>query len=436
MEKLFQEFEATALDQWLKQITADLKGKPIDQLNFKPEFDLQFRSYYHRSEAPEGHFSTGKQANSWKNRRFFENPSNKVILKNLNEGIDCLGLTYTDQNSFETQTKDVQFEFIDADLKFSNTEAATTFKGVTSIRLNFDVIGLGLKAGNWDYDLNDFHSFYEAQKDHQCIWVSGSIYGEAGASCTQELALTANHANEYIQLLTDKGVSLEEINRNLVIELSVTEDYFVNIAKFKLIRYMIGLVFSAYNPNYQLKPFTVYAKTSRRFMARNDHNNNLLRQTTMAMSAIIGGCDVITVQSIASDELQQRMAKNIPLILKEESYLDKVADASEGSYYMEMLCNELLEKAWQLFKEVEKMGGFIAAAGKNYIQEQISINQKAMLNAVNEGKKTFLGVNKYPSGLEEWIDVSVKTEDTKSTFTPLNTYQIEPGFKKELHEQS
>ncbi|MEX1002638.1 MAG: methylmalonyl-CoA mutase family protein [Crocinitomicaceae bacterium] len=438
MEKLFKAFDAVGMEEWVDKIYADLKGKSPEILVSQPERELKMKAFYHREEASDRGFSTGKSANSWKNRRYYQKGSkNKDILNDLNEGIDCIGIEFTNQEAFNHLTEGVLFEHVESDVHFSTAEAATTFTGHPRNRLNFDIFALGLINGKWHYKLSDFLSFFDKQSEHQCIWVSGDLYGTAGASTVQELAFACNHLNEYIQLLTDKGVTLEEINQKIVVELSVNEDYFVNIAKLKVFRKLVSLIFSAYDPNYSAAPITLYVKTSQRFLAQNDKNNNLLRQTTQAMSAVIGGCDVLNIQTLPdSSPLYQRMAKNISLLLKEESYLDKVADVAEGAYFMDQLCAEIESKSWDLFKNVEKMGGLIEAVNVNYIQNEIAANQAYLLEQVTSGEKTFLGVNKYPSSLEKWKTVDPSTKALTADFKALQVFRVEEHYKTSQHEQS
>ena len=119
------------------------------------------------------------------------------------------------------------------------------------------------------------------------------------------------------------------------------------------------------------------------------------------MSAVIGGCDALTVHpyntiSGDSSEFAARIARNVPLLLKEESYLDKVADPSAGSYYVENLTYQLVESAWALFMDVEKYGGFEKAAATGFVQEEIERSYQAKVDAVRNGK-IVVGVNKYRS---------------------------------------
>ncbi|MEZ4923752.1 MAG: methylmalonyl-CoA mutase family protein [Crocinitomicaceae bacterium] len=441
MEKLFQEFDKASIDQWLEQIHADLKGKSDQILVSEPEKDIRIKAFYHNDEAPYGTHPIGRSTTGWINRKFYNDVTNKLILNDLNEGINGLSLQYTNQVSFDELTKGVQFEHIQADVSFEDALAASAFIGPSSIILNLDLIALGLKSGEWKHEAGDYLKFFNYQDKNKTVWISGSIYGEAGASTVQELAFTLNHLNEHIQLLVDNGKSLAEINEKICIELSITDDFFMNIAKFKLIRQLVPLVFEAYDPTYEVKEFLVFGKTSQRYLTLNDSNNNLLRQTTEAMSAIIGGCNSITVQPLSTgdydkDEIYKRMAKNIPLILQEESHLDKVSDAAEGSYYVEHLCAQVENRAWELFKSIEKQGGLMAAIEKNIVQDQIAENRNYLIEAMNNKTKTVLGVNKYPSTLENWKEITNPETRSGSQFKPLGVFRIEDFFKKEVHEQS
>jgi methylmalonyl-CoA mutase len=441
MEKLFENFSPVDMDAWVEKILADLKGKSQDILVSEPEKDIRIKAFYHNQEVPSANYPIGRDSVGWLNRKCYPQATNKLILDDLNEGIDSLGLVFTDQAAFDSLIKDVQFEHISADITFNDSLSACAFIGPKSVRLNLDVLSQGLKCGQWEHIPGDFLKFFNFHSDNPTIWIGGSIYGEAGASSVQELAFSCNHMNEYIQLLHDNGVSLADINKKITVELSVNDDFFMNVAKFKVIRKIVELIFKAYDPDYKMSPIHVIGKTSQRYLTINDSNNNLLRQTTQSMSALIGGCDEITVKARRSDdwekdEIYQRMAKNIPLILKDEAYLDKVSDAAEGSYYVEQLCAQIELQAWNLFKEVEKMGGLIEAVEKDFIQNEIATNRTYLIEEMNKGDKTVLGINKYPSTLEDWTDIEAPVEKVGFTFKPLSLFRMEDHFKKEVHEQS
>ena len=437
MEKLFNEFKPVSKAEWVKKILADLKGKSEDILHYQAEMDLGFQSTYHLEDQLESSFLINKPSNEWKNRMVYGATNNAQILKDLNEGVDALSFRFENQENFEKITASVQFQFVNADVRFDDLKTAHSFKGDQNLFLNCDIFSMGLAQGEWKNKPSEFVDYYRSTKAHKNVWVNGSSLGDAGATTIQELAFTCNLLNEYVQVLVDASETPNSIREHMVIELSVTEDYFVNIAKFKVIRQLVDLVFSAYDDSLEPYLIPIYATTSSRFLAENDANNNLLRQTTQCMSALIGGADVITVKQFDGDnaEISQRMSKNIPLVLREEVYLDKVVDASEGSYFVQNLCNDMLTKSWELFKQVETLGGFCAAVEQNFIQNEIEKNRDYLINQVNQGKKTFLGINKYQSTLESWKEVSEQPKFAGTSFKSLQAFKVEAHFKKALHEQ-
>lgn len=432
MEKLFDEFDAVNLEDWLAKITKDLKGKPIESLDSNPEMDIQIKAYHHKENASPMRQTYTRKNNDWKIRKAYTSEPNKRLLADLNEGITAVGLLHTPL--LKEQTASVLFEHINSDISLVDPLTDYSVFHESAI-LNFDILGRSVLSGKWIHSLDTFVDFYSATKQQQNIWVSGSLYGDTGATSIQELAICASHLNEYIQCLVDKGENLERINQNICIELSVTDNFFVNISKMRAIRGIVKGIFEAYDSDHKHHEITLYAKTSCRFLAENDANNNLLRETTQAMSAVLGGCDVLTVQSLISNdagtnELNRRMAKNIQLVLKEESYLDKVVDPGQGSYFIESLTNQLLEKGWEQFKLIENKGGFLSAIESEHIQKIIAENKAHLTEQLNTNEKTFLGVNKFHSSLEDWNDPKPILASNKGDFEALTPFRLESFYKQ------
>jgi methylmalonyl-CoA mutase len=153
------------------------------------------------------------------------------------------------------------------------------------------------------------------------------------------------------------------------------------------------------------------------------------------MSAVIGGCHSLTITNRTTgnekiDKRFDRLARNIQLILKEESYLDKVIDPAAGSYFLEHLSAELVTKSWDLFLATENEGGLMTGLASNLIQDQIESNRSALIRSLNNGDKTFLGVNKHPNGTDEWIK-------PKAAVTKINDFKALEAFYLEnyLHEK-
>ncbi|MFW5707845.1 MAG: methylmalonyl-CoA mutase family protein, partial [Bacteroidota bacterium] len=134
-----------------------------------------------------------------------------------------------------------------------------------------------------------------------------------------------------------------------------------------------------------------------------------LRTTTEAMSAAIAGVDSLTIEPFDStykkaDEFSSRIARNQQIVLKHESYFNKVVDPAAGSYYIDTITDQIADAAWKLFVEVEKMGGFIKAAETGFIKEQIEKTCQKRDMDIAMRKQVFVGVNQYPNLQEKMLD--------------------------------
>jgi len=434
MKKLFDQFDSVDFVSWKEKITTDLKGKPIDVLASNPEMDIEIVAYHHAdNKAPSKNIGISNTSD-WKIRRTYsDNTKNDELLSDLNNGVDAIGLTYGE--NFLSQTKDILFDHILSDVYFKDLTQTIEATVPTDANINCDIFGRAAKRGRWPETRGNFSAFVKKFPKNKTIWIAASIYGDAGATSIQELAIALAQLNDYVQPMVDSGHTLEEIHSKIVIELSVNENYFVNIAKMRVMRLLVAGLFEAHSAGFKGDPISLYASTSVRHLAENDENNNLLRQTTQAMSAVIGGCDVVTIQAKESSDEEQnminkRMAKNIQLVLKEEAYLSVVKDPSEGSYYLNALTEQILTKAWGLFKDIEKEGGFCSALESNFIQNKIEENQAYMIAQMNDSKRTFLGINKHQSELEEWKEVEINDSTQQQTaFKPIKPFSLETHYK-------
>lgn len=229
------------------------------------------------------------------------------------------------------------------------------------------------------------------------ITVSSHVFHNAGATPTQELAfLLASLADQY-DYLTDAGLSIETLMAKTILSVSVGTSYFTEIAKLRALRVLAARFGQAYGlVSYQ--PF-VHVQTSTFYDATTTPYTNLLRATTESLAAVIGGCDALTTHRYDAvlgqqSEYSDRIARNISLLLKDESYLDKVADSSAGSYYVENLTHQLVEAAWTFFIDVEKRGGFVQAFAAGFVQDEIEQAYQNKVKTVQQGK-VLVGVTKF-----------------------------------------
>ncbi|MCL4169320.1 UNVERIFIED_CONTAM: hypothetical protein GTU68_003132 [Idotea baltica] len=143
----------------------------------------------------------------------------------------------------------------------------------------------------------------------------------------------------------------------------------------------------------------------------------MLRNTTEAMSAILGGCDGVLIKPHNSTfedvtDFSHRISLNVSNLLKDESYFDKVGDPAGGSYYLENLTEALLNKTLEIFKDIEGQGGFISSFDNNVIQNSIAEVRAKKESEIATRKKVFVGSNKYPNLLES---IPYKKEPEKAS---------------------
>ncbi len=230
------------------------------------------------------------------------------------------------------------------------------------------------------------------------ICISSHVFHNAGATATQELAFLLGNLTDQYDALTDAGLPVEELVNRTILSVSVGTSYFLEIAKLRALRVLWFRLMGQYKQASVPAPY-VHAQTSTFYDAKATPNTNLLRSTTEAMAAVIGGADVLTVHPFDAvlttpSAFSERIARNVSVLLKAESYLDKVADPSAGSYYIETLTHQLVEGAWALFLTVEQQGGVLTGLASGWIAEQIEQAWQAKVEAVRQGR-VLVGVTKF-----------------------------------------
>ena len=182
-------------------------------------------------------------------------------------------------------------------------------------------------------------------------------------------------------------------------------------------------------------PCEIIAQPSKRNMTLFDFNLNMLRSSTAAMAAIIGGANVVNNLPYdevfnPSNDFGNRIARNQLLILKHESYFDKLENPAKGTYFIEQLVNDLSENILEIFKDIEHLGGFIKCLETGYVQERILVSEQEEQKAFDEGSRILVGTNKYQNLSEVPIaDLLLKSINQTST-------SIRPILEKRLSEQN
>jgi methylmalonyl-CoA mutase len=230
----------------------------------------------------------------------------------------------------------------------------------------------------------------------------------AGGSEAQELAFALANAVAYFRALEAQGMTLDDARRLIFFRLAADQDQFLTIAKFRAIRRLWARVEQASG----IEPSRAFvtAETAWRMMTRRDPHGNIVRGTIAALAAALGGADAITVLPFSAalgipDAFARRIARNTQTILIEESNLHRVADAAAGSGAIEYLTEQLCDKAWGAFQEIERAGGSAKALESGLIQKAVAEIRARRETNVARRKDALIGTSDFPDLAEEPVAV-------------------------------
>ena len=436
---LFDEFDPVSSKQWKQKIQFDLKGADYnDTLIWKTNEDIAVKPFYHADEFKTPYSLSNTKAKAWKICQIIYVAdvvkSNKKAIDVLERGAESIKFIIPSENiSIEDLINNINADkiLLFFDLQFlSNGFVENLLKLVPRSVITLDIIGHLTRTGNWYKSLNDDFKNFESQTNKtSTISINAGLYQNAGANMVQQLAYTLSHANEYLNHLKPNTTS----NLEIVLNVSIGTHYFFEIAKLRALRILWKALSSEYEINTTCK---IIANPTKRNKTLFDYNTNMLRTTTECMSAILGGADVVC--NLAYDaiyhkdnEFGERIARNQLLILKHESYFDKVNNPADGAYYIESITNQLAEKALVLFKHIESSGGFLKQLKTGTIQRKIKESANREQKQFDDVEEILLGTNKFPNDQDK-----MKEDLELYPFMKTNTRKtlIEPIIEKRLAE--
>ncbi len=481
----FSEFAATDKKAWEKKIVSDLKVKAFEELNWKSPEGIEVSPVYTRDDLAALSYLDTTPGETPYNRGVKTKSNNWLIHQRfMAENMD-----ETNQNirtAIRSGVSEVEIE----------TTSAITDKDVENLllKINPEKVRLCFNTGNQPQELYSFLMNYfqksnydthkikgaiefdpfieylyetdpnkkdikkELQKASSLIQemnnnlpgfcllsIHGNILNNAGATIPQELGICLSMGSEFLFSLTETGQTADVISRHIQMILGIGSNYFMEIAKIRAARLLWSTLINTYNKDIPGNEKTfIRSVPSWWNKTKLDPWVNMLRYTTEALSAALGGAD--SVGQFPFNQLtkkpgnfSERIARNTQIILKKEAYFDKVADPAAGSYYIESLTDSIAEEAWTLFKEIENRGGFIHACKTGYIQEELKKRQSIRKKNIAARKEILVGTNHYsdineqypeeefPSANEEisWLNQRGATE-----FEDLRKVAESPGGNK------
>jgi len=406
-ESLFDDFNSVSSKQWKQQIQYELKGADYNEtLLWESPEGIKVKPFYHIDEF-EKPISIHSQTQSFRiTQDIFVHDLDKSIgraLETLNRGAESIRFTIENEIDVEKLLEKLPLEktAVYFHLSFLSIDFVKRIDVVAKNRsaqifVQIDPVGNLAKEGNWyknlDSDFDILNTISISCQNINFLSIDGSLYQNSGANIVQQIAYILAHTNEYFNRVAT-------ISKPIVLQVAVGTNYFFEIAKLRSLRLLFDLIAKEYDYDLGCHILAIPTKRNKTLY---DYNVNMLRTTTECMSAILGGADAVS--NLAYDalyhkdnEFGDRISRNQLLVLKHESYFDKVGNPADGSYYIENLTQQLSEKALALFKDIEANGGFITQLIEGTIQRKIQESASKEQELFDSGKEILLGTNKYPN---------------------------------------
>ncbi len=385
MQTIFDEFPPVSKEEWLQKIEKDLRGKPLSDLQWQLEDNINVDALYHPDDqVPATALSwNGRSENEWEIGEYIiedkTSEANKLALKGLQGGAQAL--LFRLKKDIDKEALAELLNGIELDLISTHFEQFYADKDpVKLLNLIFDHIkevekDPALIEGSIDFDpmldwvdppmdkMKECIVFcQENMPKFKILQVNGREYHGGNEYSSRELGYILAKGNEYLSYLSEQGLDPALVNSHMQFAISISTSFFVEIAKLRAFRLLWGNVLQAHGVDPTQIP-AVEVHLARETQVEDIHTN-MIRATTQAMSAVIGGADRLYVRpaNLVKKEAPMpftlRIARNAQHLLKLESYLNRVVDPSAGSYYIEALTDKLADEAWAKFQEIELSNEF------------------------------------------------------------------------------
>ncbi len=415
MNDLFSSFQASSKEEWIAILQKELKGESIDTLNkINRVEEIAFPSYFHREDLKNNFSDPGlapytrgiqSKNNDWTIATNFRigdlKETNKEITAALMSGTDHLVLeaTNTDPIDFHLLLNEVGLSFIH-----------TTFKAKTKEQVNQFLIFAKEAPILIEYADNDellktnLHAYLDKNPNLKLYHVDASLVQQAGGTSWQELSIALAEGHELLVKQMDRGVDCDTAAAAIHFTFGIGSKYFFELAKIRAFRTCWAQIVSAYAPKHMCSlAATITARTGFLNISLKDPYTNLLRQTTEAMSVVLGGIQHLNIQPYdwystnSNTAFTRRMATNISLLLKEESYLQIVLDPAGGSYALDSLTETIAERAWSSFQWIERNGTISNPEVRLTLATEIEEKAAMRVAEIKDKTEKRIGINIFPN---------------------------------------
>lgn len=489
-KRFFEEFELSSYSEWYDAAVAALKGAAFDKVMLTDTYEgIKLNPIYNKSDVEKINFlkqefpgffpfNRGTSASAYKGKTWeicqninypLSNDYNEALKYDLQSGqnsikinLDKACLLHEDFEAADLNGKDL----CAADLEDFNNAineidlniipihidaglgAFPAFTALMSVlennhqpnkltgSLSFDFITEfaeeGVIPSNIERYVNEMFQIVKYSNKHtpefKTIGIDAAKWHNAGANAVQEAAIALASAVFYVRLMINKGLTINEIAPNINFNFAIGTNFFMEIAKFRSVRIIWSIIVKEFGGNDESQKIFLNAVTSEKEQTKLDPYVNMLRNSSEVFSAVVGGCDAITVNNFDAEfglpsEFSRRTARNIQNVIKYESHLDDSIDPAAGSYFIESLTNEMINKIWQEFLIIENNGGILEDLHTNRLQKVVEENYHKRLDNIAIRKDVVVGVNKYANINEKPVETVIKSDFEKLT-NYLEKYEI------------
>jgi methylmalonyl-CoA mutase len=444
--RIATEFPAPSVEDWRRLVDKDLKGKPFTVLQSPLEGGLSLQPLYTSQDAPapseppgvapyvRGTQPLGHTEGGWLPCQEYAGPdvdaSARAMGEDLERGTQGVwllldaphGIDVKDAGTLERLLAHVPLERTPVYLEPTRdtlTPASLMLEVLArkagaarqSLRggLGIDPVAALVRHGADAVDvartLTDaaplVSSLLKDAPGVRALLVSSRPWADAGATSVHELAWMLATGVEYLRQLERAGVAPGDAARSMQFALSVGGQFFPEIARLRAARLLWAKVVAACGGAPDSQAMALHARTASANKTRRDPWVNILRATAESFAAVVAGADSVSTTPFdeplgTPDEQGRRLARNTQLILRDESSLNRVADPSGGSYYLEQLTNDIARAAWMEFQRVEAQGGILRAIAQGDVAHVLHDTRAARDKAVRSRKLPIVGVSEFP----------------------------------------
>ena len=421
-QDLFSEFSNASKEDWLRQVTLDLKGKGQpeslgtslwDTLPLQPMYaleDVQHAVKQRRFHAPSEF--PGMPPRLWTNVvTVLPSDTNSDILLALENGAEGLVLPLHGTEDLQEILEGVMPQYISIYLlPLGNPVAAfqlfqdwVDHTGADALALQggmlwspadqvFDQqqdLGLGVEL------LEELLELTEGCPNFKAFCIKTSRYSESGANPVDALTFGLG---ELVEILDRVSCAPRIVFEKLFLETAVGEHHFGEVGRQLAFRQLVQNLALLYQVEVEEQELLLFCQTAHWSQSVFDAHTNTIRQTYQALSAVLGGANVLWVRPLEEEQAstqERRIARNVSAILKEEAYLDKVQDPSAGAYFLENLVADLVQETQTALTLLEQEGGWWKACKTGTLQNRVKTYRAKIQGALLDKTKVKVGANAY-----------------------------------------